>query len=328
MSGNNRQGNQGGQRGQRGQGGQRGQPQQGGQQQGHPQQGRGQRGQQPRGQPNQPPQGGGRPPQQAGGGGGGRDIDIDANVVKNVALWGITAFVILGLVLGLVPFLYGFAGNANEETQSVDANSTLAQERANEERVANNVVRNNLANNNASAAAAYNQMQSQNTVIQEILVFSPYLGIVFAAIAALLIGLRSSADDATLAAGMAVAIVVGLTLFIVVSSAVAGFQYNSMSQDDWRNQHNTDPADWNPYPGSDFSNNAQQTYVDNYQNQYGERPSRGLTSAASVPSVRTIRGLNISYGTIFINALLFGIVTGLGGAGIAVGSKRLSEIIE
>lgn len=327
MSGNNRQGNQGGQGGQRGQRGQGGQQPQQGQQQRGQQQGQPPQGQQ-QGQRGQSPQGGGRPPQQAGGGGGGRDIDIDADVVKNIAIWGISAFVILGLVLGLVPFLYGFAGNANGETQSVSANSTLAQERANEQQVANNVVNNNLASNNASAAAAYDQMQSQNTIIQEILVFSPYLGLVFAGIAALLIGLRSSADEASLAAGMAVAIVVGLTLFIVLSSAVAGFQYNSMSQDDWRNQHNTDPADWNPYPASDFSGNAQQTYLDNYQNQYGKQPTRGLTSAASVSSIRTIRGMNINYGTIFINALLFGVVTALGGAGIAVGSKRLSEIIE
>lgn len=320
MSGNNRQGNQGGQGGQRGQGSQ--QPQQGQQQRGQ------QQGQPPQGQRGQPPQGGGRPPQQAGGGGGGRDINIDADVVKNVAIWGISAFVILGLVLGLVPFLYGFAGNANEDTRSVNANSTLAQERANERQVANNVVNNNLANNNASAAAAYDTMQSQNTVIQEILALSPYLGVFFAGIAALLIGLRSSADEASLAAGIALAIVVGLVLFVVLSTVVAGFQYNSMSQDDWRNQHNTDPADWNPYPSSDFSGNAQQTYLDNYQSQYGKQPSRSLTRASSVSSIRTIRGLSISYGTVFINALLFGIVTALGGAGIAVASKRLSEVIE
>lgn len=321
MSGNNRRGNQNEQRGQGSQ------QRQGGQQQrGQPQQG--QQGQQPQGQRGQPPQGGGRPPQQAGGGGGGRDVNLDTDVVRNIAVWGITAFVILGLVLGLVPFLYGFAGDANEATERISANSTLAQERANEEQVANNVVRNNLANNNKSAAAAYSQMRSQNAVISIITTFSPYFGVLFAAVAALLVGLRSSADEASLAAGMALAIVVGLTLFVVLSTAIAGFQHNSMAVDDWRNQHNTNPGDWNPYPTSDFNNNPQQTYGNNYQNQYGKQPTRSLTRAASVPSISTIPGLQINYGTVAINALLFGIMAGLGGAGIAVGSKRLSEVIE
>jgi hypothetical protein len=250
-------------------------------------------------------------------------------VLRNVVLWGLGAFVITGLVLGLVPFLYGFAGNANDATQSVSANSTAAQQNANAEQVANNVVSNDLSSDNASAAAAYEQMQSQNAVINIIVTLSPYFGVLFAAIVALLLGLRSSADEITLAAGVAVAIVVGLTLFVVLSTAIAGFQYNGMSQDDWRNQYNTNPADWGGgYPSSDIDGDSQQKYADNYQNQYNKQPSQSLSRASSISSISTIPALKINYGTVFINALLFAIMSALGGAGIAVASKRLSEIIE
>ncbi|MXR51795.1 hypothetical protein GRX03_09280 [Halovenus sp. WSH3] len=327
MSGNDRrQGRGGGQ--QPSQGGQRRGDQQGGQRGGQ-QGGRGQRGnrQQGRGQRGQPPQGS-PPPQGGGGGSGSSGGGVDTDGVKDILVWGIAAFTIAGLVLGLVPFLFGFAGNANDTTQSVSANSTLAQERAQEEAVANQIVSDSLSDDNSSAAAAYEQMRSQNNVVASVIALAPYLAILFAVVIALVTGVRSSADERTLAAGVAVATVVGLVLFVVLSTAIAGFQYNSMSQDDWRNQYNTDPADWGPYPASDFPDDAQQQYIDEYQNQYNGQPERGLTQAASVPSVDTIRGLSINYTTVGINALLFGIVSALGGGGIAVASNRFSTTIE
>jgi uncharacterized membrane protein len=211
----------------------------------------------------------------------------------------------------------------------VNANSTAAQERANEEQVANNVVSNDLSDNNASAASAYEQMRSQNSVITIVVGFAPYLGVLLATIVALLIGLRSSADEVTLAAGVAVAIVVGLTLFVVLSTAIAGFQHNGMSQDDWRNQHNTNPADWGGgYPSSDIDGESQQQYVNDYQDQYNKQPRQSLGRASSISSISTIPALQVNYVTVLINGLLFAIVSALGGAGIAVTSKRLSGIIE
>lgn len=311
MSGNNRQGRQGGQGGQ--------QPQQGRQQRG---------GQQPQGQRGQPPQGGGRPPQQGGASGGGGGIDTDA--IRSVVVWGVAAFAVAGLVFGLTPFLFGFAGDANGVTEDVNANSTQAQESNQEEQVANNVISNDLSNDNQSAAAAYAQMQSQNSVIQVIVGLAPYFGILFAIISALLMGLRSSADDKTLAAGVAVATVVGLVLFVVLSTAVAGFQYNSMSEDDWVEQYNTNPDDWgfNQYPASDVDQESQEQFVNDYQDQYGDTPNQNVAEASSIPTISTISGLSISYGTLVINGLLFGIVSALGGAGIAVASSRISGILE
>ena len=311
MSGNNRQGRQGGQG--------RQQPQQGRQQRG---------GQQPQGQRGQPPQGGGRPPQRGGASGGGGGIDTDA--VRSVVVWGVAAFAVAGLVFGLAPFLFGFAGDANGVTEDVNANSTQAQEVTQEEQVANNVISNDLSNDNQSAAAAYAQMQSQNSVIQVIVGLAPYFGVLFAIISALLMGLRSSADDKTLAAGVAVATVVGLVLFVVLSTAVAGFQYNSMSEDDWVDQYNTNPDDWgfNQYPASDVDQESQQQFVNDYQDQYGDTPNRNVAEASSIPTISTIGGLNVSYGTLVINGLLFGIVSALGGAGIAVASSRISGVLE
>lgn len=320
MSGNNRQGRQGGQGGQQPQGGQP----RGGQQ---PQ---GQRGQQPQGGQRgrgQAPQGGGRPPQQGGESSGG---GVDTDAIRSIVVWGVAAFAVAGLVFGLAPFLFGFAGDANGVTEQVSANSTQAQEANQEEEVANNIISNDLSNDNQSAAAAYSQMQSQNSVINLVIGLGPYFGILFAVIAALLMGLRSSADEKTLAAGVAVTTVVGLVLFVVLSTAVAGFQYNSMSEDDWVEQYNTNPDDWGfeQYPASDVDQESQEQFINDYQDEYGDTPDQNIAEAASIPTISTISALNISYGTLVTNSLLFGIVSALGGAGIAVASSRISGILE
>jgi len=302
MSGNSRQGGQGGQ-----------QPPQGGQQRG----GQQQAGQQSRGQP---PQGGGRPPQQGGGGGGG---GIDTDVITSVILWSVAAFAIAGIAFGLSPLLFGFAGG--ETTESVNANSTQADINDERTQAANDIVSDALSGDNASAASAYDQMRQQNNVIGTVIGISPYFGFLFALLGALLIGLRSSADEKSLAAGVAVATVVGLVLFVVLSTAIAGFQYNSMSQDDWIDQYNTDPADWTGpggYPSSDIDASVQEELANEEVNN---RPLR--VSDADISTIGEIRGLRISYGTVVVNSLLFGLVAALGAAGISVASKRLSEKI-
>lgn len=312
MSGNTPQGGQGGQ-----------QPPQGGQQRGGQQQGQQPRGsQQQAGQPQrgQPPQGG-PPPQQTGGGGGG---GIDTDGITSVVLWSVAAFAIAGIAFGLSPVLFGFAGG--DTTESVDANSTEADIQNERTQAANDIVSDALSDDNASAAAAYDRMQQQNSVIGTVIGIGPYFGFLIAILSALLVGLRSSTDEKTLAAGIAIATVVGLVLFVVLSTAIAGFQYNSMSQDDWKNEYNTDPADWNGpggYPSSDVDASVQEELANE---EVDNRPLRA--SDADISTIREIRGLQIDYGTTIVNSLLFGVIAALGAAGISVTSKRLSEQIQ
>jgi len=318
MSGNNPQGGQGGQQSpqggqQRGGNQQAGQPPQGGQPRG---------GQQPRGQPPQ----GGAPPQQTGGGGGG----TDTGAIKNVALWGIVVFALAGLALGLVPLLFGFAGDFNDTVESTDANSTLQSAEDKQTAEANSIISDALSDDNASAAAAYDQMQSQNSLIENIIFIAPFLGILFALVVGLLVGLRSDAETKRLAAGVAISTVVGLLLFVLLSSAIAGFQYNSMDNQDWIDEYNTNPQDWNGpggYPSSDIDEGVQEEFNEaTVDTEVGERTVR--PSNADISQPRQIRGLRLDYGTMFINTLLMGLLTALAAAGLAVSSQRLSEKVE
>jgi hypothetical protein len=277
---------------------------------------------------------------------------VDTSVVKNVVLWGVVPLAIAGVAFGLLPFLFGFAGDPGESLDGVDPNSTEADQQANEEAVANEIIMDELSDENASAVNSYDQMNAQNDVAGDV-IGSTFLGLIFAFIAALLIGFRSSTDDVSLAAGVAVATVVGLLLFVLLSSAIAGFQYNSMSNDDWKNEHNTNPSDWSAsgYPASDvgqgdelsdaereaLSNDGrlnqqreisvaiQQRYLNEYEDQYGEEPeTEYIGDAATVSQVNEIRGFQINYISLLINTLLYGIAGAVGAAGIAVASKRLS----
>lgn len=322
MSGNNRQGRQGGQQPQGGQP-RGGQPQQG--QRGQQPQGGQPRGGQPRqGQRGQPPQGGGRPPRRGGGGGGG----IDTGGITNIVIWGVAAFAIAGLVFGLLPVLFGVAGDTNGSTELVSANSTAAQEQAEDTEAANEIVESSLSDDNLSAANAYDQKTSQNRVIIVLLGTSTnfftfgglifYLAVLFAVVCSVLIGVTSSADEKTLAAGVGVAVLIGVVAFILVGSVVAGFQYNSMSEDDWTNEYNTNPNDWNPYPSSDFDQSASEDFQE----------ADVSPDDASISSISTIDDLQINYGTLATNALLMAIITAIGTAGLAVVSKRLSGRLE
>jgi hypothetical protein len=93
-----------------------------------------------------------------------------------------------------------------------------------------------------------------------------------------------------------------------------------MSEDDWVEEYNTNPNDWSPYPESDFSDSAAEEF-----NNADVRGGPLTASDADISRPSEINGYRINYSALLINTLLFGIITGLGGAGVAVGSKRLSE---
>ncbi|MFT4947606.1 MAG: hypothetical protein ACI8TL_001851 [Natronomonas sp.] len=291
MSENNRQGEQQPQRGQ--------QPPQGGQQRG---------GQQPQGQRGQPPQGGGRPPQRGGGGGPG---GIDTNAVKTIVMWGVVAFAVAGVAFGLLPLLLGTVGG--DTTERVNANSTAASEQAEDAATANEIVRNELSDNNETAADAYQNMRYQNGIVYEVIDTAPYLGFVAALLVGLLIGFRASGDEKTVAAGVAVAAVIGVMLFVLLSSGVAAFQHNGMSEDDWREQYSTTPSSW---PGDDLQGVQQELSDEDVS-----------TSDVTITGPREIQALNVSYVGLVINGIAIGIIAAIGAAAMAVAGRRIGENI-
>ena len=303
------------------------QPQGGGQPQGNQQP---QGGRQPNRQTNQPPQGsgggvggggGGVGGGGVGGGNGGLGGGVNTDSVQRIALFGVAALAIAGLVFGLSPFLAGFVGST--PTDTVPANSTAAQNQADNTSEANEIVSEALSDTNLSAANSFERMQYQNGIVTTVVALAPYLGFLFTLVAGLLIGLRFDADEKNLAAGVAVTALVGLVLFTVLSSAVAGFQYNSMSTTDWEEQYDTNPNQWNGpggYPAGDMNGTAQ-----DFQDANITASAADIGGSTFQGRISTISALQISYGTLGINSLGFGLIAALGAAGIAVIGRRFSE---
>lgn len=286
---------------------QRGQQPQAGQQ---PQGGR-----QPNRQASQPPQGGG------GGGGGGLGGGINTDSVRHIVVFGVATLAVAGLVVGLSPFLAGFAGS--QATDTVPANNTAAQNQAENTSEANEIVSEALSDNNLSAANAYERMQYQNGIVGTVVTLAPYLGFLLALVVGLVIGIRFDADEKNLAAGVAVTALVGLVLFTVLSSAVAGFQYNSMSTTDWENQYDTNPNQWNGpggYPAGDMNGTAQ-----DFQDANVSAGAADIGGSTFQGRISTISALQISYGTLVINGLGFGLIAALGAAGLAVVGRRFAD---
>ena len=290
--------------------------------------------QQPRGtqqpQGSQQPQGGrqpnrqgGQPPQGGGGGGlgGGLGGGINTDSVRRIAVFGVAALALAGLVFGLSPVIAGFAGSS--PTDTVPANSTAAQNQAENTSEANDIVSEALSDTNLSAANAYERMQYQNGIIGTVVGLAPYFGFLLALGIGLLAGIRFDIDEKNLAAGVAVTALVGLVLFTVLSSAVAGFQYNSMSTTDWENQYDTNPNQWNGpggYPAGDMDGTAQA-----FQDANVTASAADIGGSTFQGRISTISALQLSYGTLVINSFGFGLVAALGAAGLAVVGRRFSE---
>jgi hypothetical protein len=236
-------------------------------------------------------------------------------------VFGVATLAVAGLVVGLSPFLAGFAGS--QATDTVPANNTAAQNQAENTSEANEIVSEALSDNNLSAANAYERMQYQNGIVGTVVTLAPYLGFLLALVVGLVIGIRFDADEKNLAAGVAVTALVGLVLFTVLSSAVAGFQYNSMSTTDWENQYDTNPNQWNGpggYPAGDMNGTAQ-----DFQDANVSAGAADIGGSTFQGRISTISALQISYGTLVINGLGFGLIAALGAAGLAVVGRRFAD---
>jgi hypothetical protein len=268
MSGNSRQGGQGGQ-----------QPPQGRQQGG----GQPQAGQQPRGQAGQPPQGGGRPQQRGGGGG------IDTSAVLNTAVWIIVAMAVAGVALGLFPLLYGSVGG--EAVDTVDANDTTREENAQEIQNAED----NLTSSESNIISSWEEAQFNNNIVGLVLSLSPYLAFLLAIVLAVIAAVVRPMDVVNLSAALAVAAVVGVLLFMVLSMGIAGFQSETFEQDQ-------------QIESGDIENPEQFETVKDDRGLFGD-----------------VDKITVSWGDVILNGLLIGVTTAIGAAGIGVAVTRLRD---
>jgi hypothetical protein len=293
------------------QGGQQNRPQSGqtpGAQQGGPQGG----GPPGSGQPGGPP--GGPPP---GSGDDGYDIDTDA--IQDILMWGVVAFAIAGIAFGLSPLLLGMFGD--NTTDRVNANSTQAEMNAENTSTANDIISDALSDDNESAAAAYEKAQYKNGIVATIIGIGPYMAFFVAILFGLIVGLRSPMDEKTLVLAVAVAAVVGVLAFTVLSAGIASFQHTSMSEDDWKNEYNTNPQDWgngfnsSRYPSSDVTGETIQDLRDENVSEFD----------SDIQPISTISDRKLKFTTLILNSLFWGIVGGIGAAGTGFAGRRMSE---
>ena len=250
--GGHRQGRQGGHsqnrqpQGRRAEGGQprdeqpRGRRQQGGQSQGgqrrqrrnqQPQQRQGgqsqrrqqpQQGRQPQQRRQSPPQGQSPPPQR---GGGGDDDGIDTSTITNLAVWIAVAMAAAGLAFGLMPLAYGSFGSGDvTETVPLDERGEPIDQ--GEPEPDRDLSPEEQAQQNEQDERE--QKQFQNEIIEFITIFSPFLVVLLGGAAGLTAGIFGSVSREELAAGVGVGVLAGVVLFMLLSNAVATFQWQTM----------------------------------------------------------------------------------------------------
>jgi hypothetical protein len=242
---------------------------------------------QPRGgqQPQQRPQGppGQGPPQQPQGGGG---TDLDVGAIKHVAIWVTVVFAATGLVLGLLPTIYGSVGDSSTEVVEIDQDGTPVQDQSpNQE--------DSELTDEQQAAQSEQEQRRQNQFKQRLIVgltglesqgsgffliqtgVAPFLAIVLAVAVGLVVGVFSSLGDRDLVVATAASIVAGTVVLLFLSHFLAVQQWPTMP----------DPE-----------------YVE---------PMR--------------QDLTVKTGALIINGVVVGLTAAIGGVAAAVSGDRLTE---
>lgn len=241
---------------------------------------------QPRGgqQPQQRPQGppGQGPPQQPQGAGG---TDLDVGAIKHVAIWVTVVFAATGLVLGLLPTLYGSIGDSSTEVVEIDQDGAPVEQSANQE--------DSELTDREQAAQSEQEQRRQNQFKQRLIVgltglesqgsgffliqtgVAPFLAIVLAVAVGLVVGVFSSLGDRDLVVATAASIVAGTVVLLFLSHFLAVQQWPTMP----------DPE-----------------YVE---------PMR--------------QDLTVKTGSLIINGVVVGLTAAIGGVAAAVSGGRLTE---
>lgn len=241
---------------------------------------------QPRGgqQPQQRPQGppGQGPPQQPQGAGG---TDLDVGAIKHVAIWVTVVFAATGLVLGLLPTLYGSIGDSSTEVVEIDQDGAPVEQSANQE--------DSELTDREQAAQSEQEQRRQNQFKQRLIVgltglesqgsgffliqtgVAPFLAIVLAVAVGLVVGVFSSLGDRDLVVATAASIVAGTVVLLFLSHFLAVQQWPTMP----------DPE-----------------YVE---------PMR--------------QDLTVKTGSLIINGVVVGLTAAIGGVAAAVSGDRLTE---